>query len=539
MIYSSGLVIGLLLCSMATVTAQSVTEPLGPGALALAAGRPDASEIIRRALAAADPLTRTVAARLAGIRGDGSLAGDVAGALEKETDAFAEAEMATALLFLGGGVALNTLMPRLQRASPTTVVAVANWVAQAQPERFAARLPHLAERLGARAGRLGPAVIQAMLRRPNLAGPVLRAWLAVADPTGWSTVIRHRALELESQPQADVIRESLASTRPDIREATVWMLLFRIGAGQKLPAAILDAAMTDASTSSSAGDLTWETWGRELIARQQGRTTPDRAEFVAREAGGHTGHTQRLAALDAITPAEERALRSALGDRYADRDSLRKVVPIEYNQAGGAMRTLPLPWPGFFASLVTAAECRLSPTRRVAAIRATYLDDGRHDRVQMDPSRVPRGCEQVIEALARLLLADPEQRLVGQEGEWVLVPMDTSFLECSSHPQNPDAETVRLPGGGRTVVPTPRKVRDQVPTYPQTARWERIQGTVLLEGEVSDDGCPAAMRVVHGVHPSLDWEALIAVSAWRFSPAELNGAPVAVGVSFSVRFVLR
>jgi TonB family protein len=280
-------------------------------------------------------------------------------------------------------------------------------------------------------------------------------------------------------------------------------------------------------------------WGRELIARQAGRTMPDRAEFVAREAPGHNGHTRRIAALDGITRAEERALRGALGDQYLEHDLLKQVGPLEYSQAGGAMRTLPTPWPGFLASLVTAAECRLSSTRRVAAIRVTYLDDGRRDRAQIDPSTLPGGCEKVLEALARLLLADPEQRLVGQEGEWVLVPMDTSFVECSSHPQNPDAEPIRLSGVGHTLVAMPKKTRDQLPTYPEGVRRERIEGAVLLDGDISTEGCPTALRLVHGVHPGLDWEALTAVSAWRYRSAELNGTPVTVSVTIGVNFKLR
>jgi TonB family protein len=540
MIHRSVLVAGLLLCLGPHVTAQPMTDPSGPGALALVGGGPDSADAIRRGLTSADPLTRTVAARLAGIRDDRSLAGDLVAGLNKETDPVAEAEMAGALLYIGGAVAFDALMPRLQRAAPTTIVVVGNWVARVQPERFAAMLPILAERLGSRVGRLRSAVVMAMQQRPDSAGTVLRAWLAVADGAGWSTVTRHAVVDLASDPQSDVVRAALASSNPEIREGTVWMLLFRLGIGQALPQAMLDGVTPgELAVASSGADLTWEALGRELIARQQGRTTPDRADYLLREAARHMDDAGRIAVLDGIAAAEVRALRSVLGDQYEDRDTLKKRRDVDSSLTGGAMRMLPLPWPGFLASLVTAAQCRVSDSSRPAKIHATYLLDGRQERVRIDPSMLPRGCERVIATLAWLLLADPDQRIVGPEGEWVLVPMDNSFLACSSHPKGPDVEHLDVRAWGHDGLIRPKKVRNVRPTYPAHTVRDRIEGAVRLEGDISSHGCLEAVRLVHGVHPALDWEALAAVAGWRFTPAEFQGAAVPVRMSVSVLFHLR
>ena len=47
------------------------------------------------------------------------------------------------------------------------------------------------------------------------------------------------------------------------------------------------------------------------------------------------------------------------------------------------------------------------------------------------------------------------------------------------------------------------------------------------------------MRVVGSLHPQLDWAAIRAVTAWRFTPATLNGEPVPIIINVHVGFTMK
>ena len=49
----------------------------------------------------------------------------------------------------------------------------------------------------------------------------------------------------------------------------------------------------------------------------------------------------------------------------------------------------------------------------------------------------------------------------------------------------------------------------------------------------------ASVEVLQGVTPGLDAAAVSAVETWRFTPATLDGEPVAVIYSLTVQFALR
>jgi TonB family protein len=75
------------------------------------------------------------------------------------------------------------------------------------------------------------------------------------------------------------------------------------------------------------------------------------------------------------------------------------------------------------------------------------------------------------------------------------------------------------------------------PTYPTQARIQRIEGTVVLEAMVSEDGNVRDVKVSSG--PAvLASAAKQAVEQWRYQPFELNGKPVAMGTSIRIIFKL-
>ncbi len=80
-------------------------------------------------------------------------------------------------------------------------------------------------------------------------------------------------------------------------------------------------------------------------------------------------------------------------------------------------------------------------------------------------------------------------------------------------------------------------VKKVQPNYPPLARQARIQGSVLLQAEISKDGTIENLRLISG-HPMLAPAAIEAVKQWRYRPYILNGEPVEVETQITVNFTL-
>jgi len=76
------------------------------------------------------------------------------------------------------------------------------------------------------------------------------------------------------------------------------------------------------------------------------------------------------------------------------------------------------------------------------------------------------------------------------------------------------------------------------PTYPSLAVQTHTQGNVVLHAIIGRDGAIVSLQVVSG-HPLLAPAAIDAVCQWRYRPYTLNGEPVEVETTVTVRFVLR
>jgi TonB family protein len=102
-----------------------------------------------------------------------------------------------------------------------------------------------------------------------------------------------------------------------------------------------------------------------------------------------------------------------------------------------------------------------------------------------------------------------------------------------SRPRGP--QPVRVGGNIRV----PMKELDVHPVYPQTMRDAGREGVVPLDAIIGRDGTVTSVRVLSAqVHPDFAIAAVDAVRQWRFSPTLLNGTPVEVVMTVSVRFSL-
>jgi TonB family protein len=95
----------------------------------------------------------------------------------------------------------------------------------------------------------------------------------------------------------------------------------------------------------------------------------------------------------------------------------------------------------------------------------------------------------------------------------------------------------RPPARAGVEVGEPRKSKHVDPKYPADARRAGLAGTVVLECVVDARGEVTRTTVVEGV-PPLTEAALEAVERWRYEPAELNGVPVPVIMTVTVKFEL-
>jgi periplasmic protein TonB len=83
----------------------------------------------------------------------------------------------------------------------------------------------------------------------------------------------------------------------------------------------------------------------------------------------------------------------------------------------------------------------------------------------------------------------------------------------------------------------PRRIQGAAPSYPELARRARIQGKVVLECIIDTDGRVTDIRVASG-NPLLAEAATDAVRRWIYSPTTLNGQPIRVILTVTVKFGL-
>lgn len=95
------------------------------------------------------------------------------------------------------------------------------------------------------------------------------------------------------------------------------------------------------------------------------------------------------------------------------------------------------------------------------------------------------------------------------------------------------AKPVRIGGD----IHAPALVKRVEPLYPPFAASAQLEGLVILEAVVDEEGRVTDVTVLRAAHPLLDREAIAAVKQWRYSPLKLNGKahPFVLSVTLSFR----
>jgi TonB family protein len=76
------------------------------------------------------------------------------------------------------------------------------------------------------------------------------------------------------------------------------------------------------------------------------------------------------------------------------------------------------------------------------------------------------------------------------------------------------------------------------PRYTQEALKAKLQGTVVLEVVIRSDGTVGEVRILRGLDPGLDENAVDAVRRWLFVPGKFRGRPVDIVAEVVVEFRL-
>jgi TonB family protein len=94
----------------------------------------------------------------------------------------------------------------------------------------------------------------------------------------------------------------------------------------------------------------------------------------------------------------------------------------------------------------------------------------------------------------------------------------------------------RIRVGGE--VKPPFRIVNVNPVYPEEAKAAGIQGVVILDCVIGEDGTVIETLVLESV-PELDQAAIDAVMQWLYEPTLLNGEPVEVEMTVTITFTLR
>jgi len=82
-----------------------------------------------------------------------------------------------------------------------------------------------------------------------------------------------------------------------------------------------------------------------------------------------------------------------------------------------------------------------------------------------------------------------------------------------------------------------KMIQQVPPIYPDVAKANHVQGTVILHAIIGKDGVVQQIQVKQGPC-MLDEAAIRAVRQWRYSPTTINGSPVEIDTTISVIFTL-
>jgi periplasmic protein TonB len=203
------------------------------------------------------------------------------------------------------------------------------------------------------------------------------------------------------------------------------------------------------------------------------------------------------------------------------------LVPLIYTEA--------LPKTQLMTFLVAPPPPPPPPPPPAAVVKVVKIQSDLVNGQLRTPTKIPEKVQMIKEeeappAMAGGVMGGVPGGVPGGQMGGVIGGMINS---TSAIPKVATPQRVRVSSG----VSAGLLIRRVQPNYPPLARQARIQGTVVLQAEISKDGTIQNLQLISG-HPMLAPAAIEAVKQWRYKPYLLNGEPVAVDTQVQVNFTL-
>ncbi len=100
-----------------------------------------------------------------------------------------------------------------------------------------------------------------------------------------------------------------------------------------------------------------------------------------------------------------------------------------------------------------------------------------------------------------------------------------------------DADSLPTPTEEYLVSEMPRVLSEVRPNYPKEAKERELEGTVVLDVLIDEQGKVRQVSVIEGESVFRN-EALVAMKKFLFKPARVEGKTVAVRIRYSLKFLL-
>ncbi|MGC2529619.1 MAG: energy transducer TonB [Candidatus Acidiferrum sp.] len=254
--------------------------------------------------------------------------------------------------------------------------------------------------------------------------------------------------------------------------------------------------------------------GRILKRASKAKCYPHRCTILVANFIGPSGSTSRLGIQLADSMSAE-LLAQGNGIQVVSRDLLREYLVREHIPSN-----LLKDW--------NAARWLGSQLQANAVLIGSIEQHGDHPDLLIELLNVSNE-KAVSEEAIDISISDPQSSLA---------PLEAYDSERQIQAMTA-ARGSTIARAGVNGVSVPQCIYCPVPLYTNEGRKAKINGSVVLEATVTEDGRAADIRVLKGLPFGMNEQAVKSISQWRFRPATgEDGKPVSVLVPVEVTFRL-
>jgi TonB family protein len=516
-------------------------RPMTPGSVALLVEhvtQPAAQKRLAEAIKHEDPAVRAVAARIAFVTQSRGLVSGLITAMAKEEHVPAAVEQIRALLGIVGQAGDNVAMRHVQRVGGPAAVAMAESLARTRPRDLVTHLPALLA-AGGEPDALGGPIAAAVIQHPSAANEILQAVLATKNVALWDSILGTTRNNTDIALSSAVLVQALQSSEEYQRVEVVWHLFETIHGGDEAPEdALAAAAPRPAAATAAAGDLTWEDFSREMLARAR-KVPPTKADWAGLMA--LETHRERVRALSHgvyayLTPGELKAIGAVRGfDNAAESqrfERTRRRANTEGQTRTQVMRTIPVFAKGLLGDLLKVTGCRPPNERHFAAGEVTYRPEGGPQHISIINTTQSKDCAAFVSAMMKLTIALGERPITPDSADHIVLLFNRQYLACADDPFPP----VRPRFGPHSTLVRPKRIKQADIQYPQAALRADVDGAVVLGVRISHTGCVGSAETLRSINPLLDLAAIQGVFTAQYAPATLDGQPIETHMTYTVNF---